>query len=74
MRILYVNEKVYNVVIIARQAEIIPAVAESCFGVLKRERVNRYRYRTRPEARSINFYYIERHHNPGQRRRLELEQ
>lgn len=39
MRILYVNEKVYTVVIIARQAEIIPAVAESYFGVLKREGV-----------------------------------
>jgi putative transposase len=50
------------------------AVAESFFGVLKRERVNRQHYHTRAEARSDIFDYIERHHNPRQRRRLELQQ
>ena len=50
------------------------AVAESFFGVLKRERVNRQHYQTRAEARSDIFDYIERHHNPRQRRRLELQQ
>ena len=49
------------------------AVAES-FGVLKRERVNRRQYRTRAEARADIFDYIERWHNPRQRRRLEMRQ
>ena len=35
------------------------AVVESFFGVLKRERVNRVRYRTRDEARADLFEYIE---------------
>ena len=35
------------------------AVVESFFGVLKRERVNRVRYRTREEARADLFDYIE---------------
>ena len=39
------------------------AVAESFFGLLKRERVNRRRYRTRAEARSDIFDYIERFYN-----------
>ena len=39
------------------------AVAESFFGILKRERVNRRRYRTRAEARSDIFDYIERFYN-----------
>ena len=50
------------------------AAAESFFGVLKRERVNRRQYRTRAEARADIFDYIERWHNPRQRRRLELQQ
>ena len=50
------------------------AVAESFFGVLKRERVNRQHYRTRAEARADIVDSIERCHNPRQRRRLELQQ
>jgi putative transposase len=50
------------------------AVAESFLGVLKRERVNRQHYRTRAEARADIFDYIERYHNPRQRRRLERQQ
>jgi putative transposase len=50
------------------------AAAESFFGVLKRERVNRRQYRTRAEARADIFNYIERWHNPRQRRRREMQQ
>jgi putative transposase len=50
------------------------AAAESFFGVLKRERVNRRQYRTRAEARADIFDYIERWHNPRQRRRLAFQQ
>ena len=50
------------------------AVAESFFGLLKRERVNRRQYRTRAEARADIFDYIERCHNPRQRRRLAFRQ
>ena len=39
------------------------AVVESFFGVLKRERVNRVRYRTRDEARADLFEYIEVFYN-----------
>ena len=39
------------------------AVAESFFGLLKRERVNRRQYRTRAEARADIFDYIERFYN-----------
>ena len=39
------------------------AVVESFFGVLKRERVNRTRYRTRDEARADIFDYIEVFYN-----------
>ena len=39
------------------------AVAESFFGLLKRERVNRRVYRTRAEARADVFDYIERFYN-----------
>ena len=39
------------------------AVAESFFGLLKRERVNRRRYATRFEARRDIFDYIERFYN-----------
>jgi putative transposase len=49
------------------------AAAESFFGVLKRERVNRQHYRTRAEARADIFHYIERCHNSRQRRRLEMQ-
>jgi putative transposase len=50
------------------------AAAESFFGVLKRERVNRRQYQTRAEARADIFDYIERWHNPRQRRRLDQQQ
>jgi len=48
------------------------AAAESFFGMLKRERVNRRQYLTRAEARADIFDYIERFHNPRKRRRLEM--
>jgi len=47
------------------------AAAEGFFGLLKRERVNRRQYRTRAEARSDVFDYIERFHNPRRARRTE---
>ena len=47
------------------------ASMEGCFGLLKRERVNRRIYQTRAEARADVFDYIERFHNPRRRRRLE---
>lgn len=47
------------------------AAAESFFGLLKRDRVNRRRYWTRAEARADVFDYIERFHNPRMRRRQE---
>jgi putative transposase len=43
------------------------AVVESFFGVLKRERVNRVRYRTREEARADLFEYIEVFYNRKRR-------
>ncbi len=46
------------------------AACEGFFGVLKRERVNRRRYRTRDEARADVFNYIERFHNPRMQRRV----
>lgn len=49
------------------------AAAEGFFGRLKRERVNRRRYRTRAEARTDVFDYIERVHNGPRRRKLEQE-
>lgn len=48
------------------------AVAESFFGLLKRERVHRRRYRTRAEARTYIFDYIERFYN--RQRRLSYSQ
>jgi putative transposase len=48
------------------------AAAESFFGLLKRERVNRRQYRTRSEARADIFDYIERFHNPRKRQKLEM--
>ncbi len=50
------------------------AAAESFFGLLKCERVNRRQYRTRAEARADIFDYIERWHNPRQQRRLAVQQ
>lgn len=47
------------------------AAAESFFGLLKRERVNRRRYATRAEARADVFDYIELVYNPRKRRKLE---
>jgi putative transposase len=47
------------------------AAAESFFGLLKRERVNRRQYRTRAEARADVFDYIERFHNPRRAKRIE---
>lgn len=46
------------------------AAAESFFGLLKRERVNRRRYITRAEARADVFDYIERFYNQRKKRRL----
>lgn len=46
------------------------AAAESFFGVLKRERVNRKRYLTRGEARADIFDYIERFYNQRKKRQL----
>ena len=43
---------------------------EDFFGILKRERINYRKYRTRDEARSDIFDYIERFHNPRMQRRL----
>ena len=43
------------------------AVVESFFGALKRERVNRVRYRTREEARADLFEYIEVFYNRKRR-------
>lgn len=43
------------------------AVVESFFGLLKRERVNRVRYRTREEARADLFEYIEVFYNRKRR-------
>ena len=48
------------------------AAAESFFGMLKRERVNRRQYKTHGEARLDVFDYIERFHNPRKRRRLKM--
>ena len=47
------------------------AAAEGFFGLLKRDRVRRRRYRTHAEARSDVFNYIERFHNPRMRRRVD---
>ncbi len=46
------------------------AAAESFFGVLKRERVNRRHYLTRSEARADIFDYIERFYNQRKMRKL----
>lgn len=46
------------------------AACEGFFGLLKRDRVHHRRYRTRDEARTDLFDYIERFHNPRMRRRV----
>ena len=46
------------------------APAEGFFGMLKRERVNRRRYKTRAEATADVFDYIERFYNPARRRKM----
>jgi putative transposase len=48
------------------------AAAESFFGLLKRERVNRRRYITREEARADVFDYIEVFYNPRKKRKLKM--
>ena len=50
------------------------AAAESFFGILKRERVNRRQYVTRSEARADVFDYIERFHNPRREQSIEERQ
>lgn len=50
------------------------ASAESFFGQMKRERVNRRRYATLAEARSDVFDYIERFYNPRKQRQLANRQ
>ena len=50
------------------------AAAESFFGLLKRERVNRRQYRTRSEARADIFNYIECFYNPRKRRQLAMRE
>jgi putative transposase len=40
------------------------AVAESFFNLLKRERIRRRKYKTREDARSDVFDYIEMFYNP----------
>mgnify|MGYP001812851749 CR=1 FL=1 len=47
------------------------AAMEGFFGLLKGERINRRKYRTRADARADVFDYIERFHNPRRRRQLE---
>ncbi len=49
------------------------ALVEGFFGMLKRERVNRRRYRTRADARADIFEYIECFYNPRMRSRLERD-
>ena len=46
------------------------AACEGFFGMLKRERTNHRRYRTRDEISADVFNYIERFHNPRMRRRV----
>ena len=63
-----------SLVIVYPYAHTSNAAAESFFGLLKWEWVNRQHYRTRAEARADIFDYIERGHNSRQRRRLEMQQ
>ncbi len=50
------------------------AAAEGSLGGSNGEGVHRRQYRTRAEARADIFDYIERWHNPRQRRRLDQQQ
>jgi|TARA_B100002003_G_scaffold238852_1_gene257552 putative transposase len=50
------------------------ASAESFFGQMKRERVNRRSYATRSEARADIFDYIERFYNPRKRRSIQARE
>jgi len=50
------------------------ALVEGFFGMLKRERVNRRRYRSRAEARADIFDYIECFYNPRMRSRPKRDQ
>lgn len=50
------------------------AACEGFFGMLKRERVNKQRYRNLAEARMDVFRYIEAFHNPRMRRRIEAQE
>jgi putative transposase len=43
-------------------------------GYIFAEPINRRQYRTRAEARTDIFDYIERFHNPRKRRQLEMRQ
>ena len=47
------------------------APAEGFFGIIKRERINRRRYRTVADAQSDVFDYIERFHTPQMQRRID---
>jgi len=49
------------------------AAAEDFFGMLKRERINRRKYRTFDEARADIFDYIEGFHNPRIQRRPDSQ-
>ena len=49
------------------------AAAESFFGLLKRERVNRRKYVTRAQARADVFDYIERFYNQRKKRNLDSD-
>ena len=50
------------------------ASAESFFGQMKRERVNRRSYATRADARADIFDYIERFYNPRKRRSIQARE
>ena len=50
------------------------AACEGFFGMLKRERTNHRRYRTRDEVMADVFHYIERFHNPRMRRRVARQE
>jgi len=50
------------------------ASAESFFGQIKRERVNRRSYATRADARADIFDYIERFYNPRKRRSIQARE
>ena len=49
------------------------AACEGLFGMLKRKRIYLRKYASRSEAQADIFDYIERFHNPGERRQLEMK-